>query len=453
MFRLSDATRRLITTGLFVLLCVVPTVVVIAVGLWRSLPGRVAAEERRLTLLLGQPVQIESVRVLRPGAALYEGLEIRDPESNAVLVRCDRLRVRSSSFCPKGGKQEYPQLQLSAGTLTVMTPAIDPLRPMVDRLLQRRIRGAPPYAVLTAKHLVLRCRQSELRADRAEAWVTLRSEKSVVDLNLQLEGREEAKPVHFSIARDREYEPVVDGFVLEAQETPLPCPILATVMPPFPDLGENSSFQGTIIANHVPEDCRLNGDLFKWHGWELRVEGALQNVELGKLAGSHISYEISGIGTLRLKELVCRAGRVRSMIGDLRARDGRVSRELIASCVKELNFRASPPISGPRPLPYSELAVSFQLDGQGLALLGQCSGEPSGALLLGNYIERVEPPDPAYGLISPTKAVAAIATLPNEDPYTAWRRAFPLLKRMPEMPKASATIAAPAATPGGAYQR
>lgn len=450
MFRLSDATRRLITTGLFVLLCVIPTVLVIAVGLWRSLPGRVAAEERRLTLLLGQPVQIESVRSLRPGAALYEGLEIRDPESNAILVRCDRLRVRSGSVRPKGSKQEYAQLQLEAGTLTVMAPVIEPLRPMVDRLLQRRIREAPPYAVLTARHLVLGCRQSELRADRVEARVTLRSEKSMIDLHLQLEGHGEAKPVRFWIARDREYEPVVNCLVLETQETPLPCSVLATVMPPFPDLGENSSFQGTIIANHVPEGCQLNGDVFEWHGWELRVEGALQDVELRNLAGSHVSHEISGIGSLRLKELVCRAGRVRSMIGDLRARDGRVSRELIASCVKELGFRTSIPISGPRPLPYSELAVGFHLDGQGLALFGQCSGEPAGALLLGTYIERVDPPD---GLISPARAVAAIATLPNEDPYTTWRRAYPLLQRMPEMPTASATIAAPAARPGGAYQR
>ncbi len=449
MFRLSDATRRLITTGLFVLLCVVPTVVVIAVGLWRSLPGRVVAEEQRLALLLGQPVQIESVRSLRPGKVLYEGLEIRDPESNAVLVRCDQLRAQFGSVCPEGSTREYTQLQLAAGTLTVMAPSIEPLRPMVDRLLQRRIGGAPTYTVLEARHLVLGGRESELRTERVEAWVILRSEKSEIDVELQMEEQGETKPVHFWIARDREYEPVVDGFLLEAEETPLPCSILASVMPPFPDLGENSSFRGTIIANHVPEGCQLNGGAFGWHGWELRVEGDLQDVDLRKLAGSHVSHEISGIGTLRLKELWCRAGRVHSMIGDLRARDGRVSRELVASCVNELGFKTNIPISGAQALPYSELGFGFQLEGQGLALFGQCSGEPSGALLLGNYIERVEPPDPAYGLISPARAVAAIATIPNEDPFTAWQRAFPLLQWMPEMPRATATIAAPAASPGG----
>ncbi len=74
-----------------------PMVTFSALGVWRRLPGRIESEQRRLSLLLGQPVKLQSLRHLSPSAVLYEGLEIHDPETAAVLVRCDRLRVARQS--------------------------------------------------------------------------------------------------------------------------------------------------------------------------------------------------------------------------------------------------------------------------------------------------------------------------------------------------------------------
>ena len=449
MFRLSDATRRLVTTGLFVLLCVVPTVIVIAVGVWRSLPGRNGAEERRLTLLFGQPVKIDSVRHLRPGVVLYEGLEIRDPESERVLVQCDRLRAQRGTFVPEGAKEKQSRLQLSAGQLTITAISAEKLKPMVDRLLQRRIDGVLPYAVLGAKRLVLKHnRDEEFRAEQVGAWVTLRREESKVDINLCMEGTDKRKPVSLSITRNRGYVPAVDGFVLATREVAVPCSLLATVMPPFPDLGPGSSFQGSIAADHVPEGCHLGDQAFQWHGWNLRVEGTLQSIDLQKLTAKHIPHEISGRGTLRLNKLQYKAGRIDSMAGELRAVDGRISWALIASCVKDLGFKTSHTISSYRPLPYQELAFGFQLDGSGLALSGLCTADPPGALLIDGYVARIDPPDPVHGWIPPANAVTAFVATPGEDYLSVSRRAAPLLQRMPFLPAAAAaTIAAPQVMP------
>ena len=430
--------------GLFVLLCVVPTVVVIAVGVWRSLPGRLVAEQRRLTLLVGQPVSVETVRHLRPGTAVYEGLEIRDPESHEVLVRCDQVRVQLGSVLPKGSETKYPQLRLSVGKLTVTASSIEPFRPLADRLLQQRIDGVPAYVRLVAKELVLKNRPSDFPAQQVEAWATLRPEKSTVDLSLRVEGQDTEQPVCLSLVRNREYAPPVDGFMLSTKGGALPCSLLASLMPPFPALGPGSHFQGSIVADHVPDGCQLKGQAIGWYGWRLRVEGVLQDIDLRKLSSNHVPHEISGTGTLRLKELVYRGGRIHSMIGDLQAENGAISRALVDSCVRELGFRVNHEISGYAPLPYLELAAGFQLDGRGLTLSGKCSSGPPGALLLGTYTERLEPPSPADGWIPPAKAVAAIVATPGEDPLSVSRRAAPLLQRMPYIPTAaSATVAAP----------
>lgn len=444
MFRLSDATRRQITMGLFLLLCVIPSVVVIGVGVWRSLPGRVAAEERRLTLLLGQPVEIDGVRHLRPGAAFYEGLEIRDPESAEVLVCCDQVRAELGAFRPKGAKREHPQLRLSAGEVTITASSAESFRALANRLLQRRIDGAPVYTCLVAKQLIFKHRESEFPAEQLEAWATLHATKSVIDVKLRASGLETKEPISMSLVRNREYEPPVDGFMIATKDGVLPCSIMETILPFFPDVGQEAVFQGSIVADHVPGGCQLKGQAIGWTGWRLRVKGDLQDIDLRKLAGRHIPHEISGLGKLHLEDLAFREGRLQSMIGELKARDGSISRALVNSCVTELGLKTNHPIAGYASLPYLELAVGFQLDGRGLAICGMCDADPPGALLLGTYTERLEAPTPTFGWITPAKVVAAVTGMPGEDPLTVSPYAASLLQRMPFIPTAaSATIAAP----------
>lgn len=454
MFRLSDATRRQVTLGLFVLLCVIPTVVVIGVGVWRSLPGRIGAEERRLTLLLGQPVSIDTIRHLRPGAAFYEGVEIRDPESNEVLVRCDQLCAELVSFLPQGAKQKCSQLRLSVGKLTVTATSAEPFQPLANRLLQQRIGGAPVYTHLVAKELFFKNRESEFPAQQVEAWVTLHQTKSRVDVSLRQSGQDTNEPVSLSLVRNREYDPPVDGFGVATKDSALPCSILETIVPAFPELGPGAVFRGSIVADHVPDGCQLEGQAIGWNGWRLRVKGDLQDIDLRKLAGSYIPHEISGIGKVHLEDLAYREGRIHSMIGELKAKEGSISRALVNSCVTELGLKTNHPIAGYASLPYLELAVGFQLDGRGLAICGMCDADPPGALLIGTYTERVEAPTPTFGWITPAKVVAALTAMPGEDPLTVSPHAASLMRHMPFLASAaSATIAGPGPSSQGAIRQ
>lgn len=435
MFRLSDATRRQTTLGLFILLCVLPTVAVILIGGWRCLPGRVVAEEGRLSLLFGQPVHIEVVRHLRPGAALYQGVEVLDPETNEVLLRCDWLRARFDTVEAKGAKASSRQLQLSVGKLTVTAASIEALRPMADRLLQRRIEGLPPSAVLAAKELVLKGDQEEFLARQVGVWATLQAEESKVEVNFQLEGQ--SKPAYLCLVRYRNYQPPVDGFLLATGDgCPLPCSLLTTILPHFQELGKGSRFHGWINGSHVPE------------GWQLKVNGELQGIDLRKLVADHLPHEISGTGTLRLDEFEIRAGRISVMKGSLSATNGSISRDLVASCVRELGLTTTFPIDGSNArLLYDELGAGFQLDGSGLRIWGECESGPAGALLVA-YAYRLDGPLASTGPIRPTKAIAALTSTP-ELQLSMSRHAAGLVSRVPFIPTAQAVMIA---DPRGASQ-
>ncbi|MHB8901875.1 MAG: hypothetical protein ACYC6Y_24225 [Thermoguttaceae bacterium] len=442
MFRLSDATRRVATAGLFFLLCLVPTVVLLAVGLWRCLPGRIAAEERRLALLLGQPVQLRSVRQLRPGAAVYEGLQLLDPETGKVLLECDRLRVQMETVRPEGQKADVSRLRIAANRATVVSQTLEALRPAADRLLQRRIGGLTPLVLVTARQLVMKDLGYEFPA---HADISLQPQQSKVELKFQLKGQ--ARPVYLCVVRNRDCAPPVDGFLLvSGDEASIPASLLSAILPPFPDLGPGCRFQGWINANHVPVGCRRNGQEIA-PGWQLDVRGCLLDLELQKLVADHLPHEVSGSGTLQLEQLKILAGRISVMKGSLRAERGRISRDLLASCVQELGLETTFPIRGPTSLlVYDELALGFHLDGSGLRLLGECRSSPEGAMLLG-YAYRLDEPSRTAGPIPPTKAIAALTSTPEIQLSTSGHAAA-FVRRVPLIsPAPAATIAAPRPAP------
>ncbi len=440
MFRLSDATRRLVTTGLFVLLCVVPTVVVIAIGVWRSLPGRVAAEQLRLSLLLGQPVQIETVRYLRPGEARYEGIEILDPETSEVLLSSDWLQTDPRSVQPEGVESRYRQLHISVGEVTVAATSIEALRSIVDRLLQRGIEGLPPSVTLEAEQLVLKNGQTAFSPYGFYAELTVQPQKSTAELYL-LEGP--TTLARLQLVRNRECQPPVDGFYFAiGNDSPLPYSLVSTVLPALPKLGANSRVQGRISATHIPEGCQRDGQAIGPQGWRLNLEGHLQNFDLGNLVGDHIPHAISGIASLQLKDVEIQAGRISRMSGSLHAENGGISQELVNSCVRELGLSGPALLSGSTAFwPYDRLGFRFQLDGSGLVLSGECPSEPEGTLLVGRYRLRLVSPVPALGPVPFTKAVAAVTSTPVEQ-LTAPLQASHLMERLPIVPtESTATIA------------
>ena len=134
---MHDRTRRRIALMLFVLVCVVPTTVIVGWGVWRRMPGYAKDEARRLSLLLGMRVSLTAVRHPRPGETVYEGLELSSPETDRAVLRCEALRVGWTT----GRDPESHSLRF-LHTLTAAEPEIDAaqtheLWQLIDRVIAR----------------------------------------------------------------------------------------------------------------------------------------------------------------------------------------------------------------------------------------------------------------------------------------------------------------------------
>ena len=90
MAPLYDSTRRRIALATFFAVGVLPTVVLSGWAAWWRSPWHVRREAERLELQLGMRVSLAAVRHPRPGVVVYEGLGLRDPETEIQVIHKSR---------------------------------------------------------------------------------------------------------------------------------------------------------------------------------------------------------------------------------------------------------------------------------------------------------------------------------------------------------------------------
>jgi hypothetical protein len=113
MLHLHDRTRRQICVAAFGLACLLPTLVVAGWCVRRHMSNCAAVEARELATCLGLDVKIAAVRYIRPGAVLYEGVELADPETRQPIFRCRLLETALEQRTNEQG-QRRPTLSLVA---------------------------------------------------------------------------------------------------------------------------------------------------------------------------------------------------------------------------------------------------------------------------------------------------------------------------------------------------
>ena len=138
MFHLHDKTRRRICSGRHSsLLGVLPTLLVGGWCLSRHLPGYARAEAEQLGRQLGLNVKLDGVKHLRPGAVLYEGWSLTDPETGQTILRCRLLEIARQQETDEQG-QRRTVLTLTAAQPEVEAAALD----RIWQCLQRTLEGS-----------------------------------------------------------------------------------------------------------------------------------------------------------------------------------------------------------------------------------------------------------------------------------------------------------------------
>jgi hypothetical protein len=374
MFQLHDKTRRRICLAGFFLFCVAPT---LGAAFWcamRHLPWTAQEEAKCLGRQLGLEVRLAGLKNLRPGAVLYEGFELADPETNHCLLRCRMLEVQWKTYADGqgGGK---PTLVLLASQAEIETAGLRQLGELLQRVMQGQTGPTAVDLRITAGELTLRAGANSQTLTGVEGSMDYPPGGVQAIAAFRLAGIDMTEPVKIRVVRNRQTTPPASGFELDTGSGELPCDLLAAGLPELGTLGSRCRFRGYIWANQDPGERAIDN-------WSGEVTGQLLGVDLDRLVGEHFPHKLSGAADVTIQTARFHHGRLEQARGTVVAGPGVVGRSLLQAAVKHLHFSSGANLDflGEQ-VPYDRLALDMVLDGAGLRITGQCPSARSGAVM------------------------------------------------------------------------
>jgi hypothetical protein len=369
MFQLHDKTRRRIALSAFVSAGVLPLLLTAGWCIDRHLPGCAQAEADALGRQLGLVVKLEAVRHLRPGVALYEGIELADPETGQTILRSRCLEVAWRRRADSQG-QLRPTLCVIASQPEIETATID----VAWRWLQRLLENPPDRLLanvrVSADAVTLRAEGRSQTMSEVAALLEPQPGRSSAQIDFRLVGAQAPEPAWIRVVRSREVSPPASRFELSTGDGELPCSVLALAVDELKSLGPRCRFHGQIWASETPD------------GWEGEVAGQLAELDLGSLIGEHFPHRLSGVGRATIASARFHRGRLEECCGVIAAERGTISRSLLKATDERLGLVLGPaPIPPGDRVPYEELAMSIVLDANGLRLRGMCGTAEPGTIL------------------------------------------------------------------------
>ena len=448
MFQLYDNTRRRVCIAAFFVLGVLPVALVAAWCANRYLPGHLRAEAEQLGRQLGLDVRLEGLKHLRPGAVLYEGLEIADPETGQVLLKCRLLEVASQQSDDRDRRR--PTLALLASQPEIEAAAIGRLWELLQRTVECHHGRLDADLRIAAGEVTLQAGADSQTLTDVEGSLETLPAGTDAQVRFRLAGADTPEPIRIRVVRNRQLSPPASGFELYTGGGELPCNVLAMGLGELKPLGARCRFRGYLWANETPQ------------GWEGEITGQMARLDLGGLVSDHFPHRLSGSGELVIQSARFRRGRLEEASGTLAVGPGMIDRSLIEAAADRLGLtpgKGDSPIFGPtlrvqarksgqspeRPnaaerIAYEQLAFSLTLDAAGVKLQGRCTtGEPGTILadrngrLLG---EAVEQPKPIAALVQTLVPQSAVQVPASRQ--TDWLlRHLPVPEVMPPDPESA----------------
>jgi hypothetical protein len=408
---MHESTQKLICRVGFLLLCLVPTTAVLGWGIARKMPGHVHQQEQQLSDLLGLRATVTSVSHPRPGAMLYEGLRLADPETGDLVLRCRLLEIEQQS----GGM-----------TVTASQPEIHAVRAnRLERLLARWLR----HELSGEGNIQLHARELTWRiaaAQGSETAVTLTAVQGLLQhsatgaeaqVSFQIAGQKTEEPIELRLARTRQSNPPTTEFTLKTGGTPLPCVLLNLGVDAAGWLGAESRFRGILRAVETPQ------------GWNGDLQGAFTQVDLQTLVSERFPHQLTGPAEIQIERALFHDGRLTEAALELSAGPGVISRSLLFAAIESLQME-TPESYPPRGAlaKYEKLDLKATLDAEGLRITGQADPRSPGALMFDSqrvllYESRTQP--------QPVMALLRMLVPSNEVQVPASRETQWLIERLP----------------------
>jgi len=366
--KLREQSRRQICQLAFVALCLGPTAAVLAIGVARRLPSHTAACVDELRDRLGLDVGLREVSHPRPNLLLFHELELTDPETGELVLKCRLLEASS------GGAFRV----FKASGVELHADAVE----HVWRLLERTLRGQMPGGATGPLRLL---------ADSL-TWFGPERAQTFTDVMGQLgsgpQGMEAS--LSFRIVGTNMPESATIRVVRRGGDEPsTAAPLLSNV----DWLGSRAAFHGYLWAQ---ESSR---------GWEGELTGKLSDLDLDAAVSAHFPHTLSGSVNVQLERVRFRQGRMVEAVGAVTGDGGTISRSLLVAGLRCLDLDTEMEMASPELIVrYRRLAFDFILEPQGLKLIGRCAARQRGTLLADDWqralwIQPALQPQPAVNLV------------------------------------------------------
>jgi hypothetical protein len=221
MFHFHDKTRRKLAIAGFILLCILPTCAIAGWCLWRNVPWETQLAAEQLQLQLGWKVKLSQLKHPRPGADVYENIELLDPETGHSIFACKSVEVSHRQI-----GQEKPTLVFAFDRPEIDADAIPQIHRLIERVLQDQVTPGA-NSLFSAAELTLRRGKSIRTYPDIVAGVEHATGYVQAALQFRLPDAQAKMPVTLRLYRDRTTTPPKNHFELVAAENEVPKEMIA----------------------------------------------------------------------------------------------------------------------------------------------------------------------------------------------------------------------------------
>ncbi len=350
MFQLHENTQRRIGLICFAVLCVVPTVLVLAWVASLNSPSYRRSVEHRFSRLLGMNARLAAVRHPKPGLMTLEDLEIRGPESDKLILESGEVRVYS---------QWNGDIILTASSASVNAAEYEAVEELFERLLARKVQPGEFHVRVSVERLRIHFANGKtLPLVEVRGIIGADPEQSETHWNFQLAEHPAGNPLRLSFRRDRRRYPPTTILGLQTAEQPISCELLGLGLK-WMSLFGISEFQGTVQTES--------------HGGrrETQLCGQWRNLDLQTLVRDPNGAAISGLADVTTTYAKFQDGRLIEATGFFQAGPGSAQRAFLEAMALSYDLDWSESVPRAFALaPYSRLAAKFRVENGMLVLRG-----------------------------------------------------------------------------------
>lgn len=369
MLVMREATRRLTCRLVFILGCVLPTLIIVSVLLLLRTPWYLARERQSwneaLSQRLGVQVTVDSVSRPEGGLVRLSNLVLADPETGEPHLTARTVDVARQGV---GWIVYVPSAEAKADSVARLWECLE--QSLLERAGAVTDRGC--QLLIESLNIISSDRGQTLQDVQATCERRVGGPRLVIDFRLA--GWTMNSPARLVALRNRQTDPPTTAWDFDTGSQPLPTSLLSLLVPRFADLGDQALVEGqlTLTSNQ--------------QAWDGRGQAMFSQVDLDQLFSGRFPHKFTGLAQIELSRLEWSQGRLTQVAGLVRADGGVVSQSLLFAAATPDGLNAKLPervLESNQPLwRYRELALQFDLSDQGLRLAGICSDAPAGTLLL-----------------------------------------------------------------------